>query len=176
MDMFAGSRNGYEWLSLHTSRCLMRSLLRAVPAVVLGRRVAVTSFDSGPLTPGEEEKAAGWFREGEVLWTSPITDSAALPCGEYDEWYVFADYVRLPPIEVFVNFSDLSLRELQPLLDANPTWDRRMFASALERQERFWAQISTLKPRSYFCENEALSFATADRQTFSAVRDWCLSL
>ena len=55
--MNAGSHGAYQWLT--TTGHDFDSLLTLCPAPVLGKYVAVTSFDSGSLSLNDEEKAAG---------------------------------------------------------------------------------------------------------------------
>jgi hypothetical protein len=48
-------------------------LLKEFPAIIVGRRAAITAFDSGPLKASEEEIGCGWRQEGDVVITSAIT-------------------------------------------------------------------------------------------------------
>jgi hypothetical protein len=56
--IFTGQHSDYHWLS--TSTYDLPSLLRSCPEIFVGKYIAVTSFDAGPLVPlKDEEKAAG---------------------------------------------------------------------------------------------------------------------
>ena len=118
-----GTQGQYRWLTSvdHT----ITDLLRLCPEVLLGKRLAVTSIDSGALRLTEEETNAGWWtrktakstvlgtdgsREDREDWkiaNSPILHSVhGLPnethdecCGGFDEWHVFDNEVRLATLK-----------------------------------------------------------------------------
>lgn len=54
-----GSRGDYQWLTMAERD--ITSLLRICPEIVVGKYLAVTSIDSGPLRLSEEEKLQGWW-------------------------------------------------------------------------------------------------------------------
>src|SRR5579885_214321 len=64
-----GSTNGYQWL-VSTDRQL--DVLDCCPDVVLGKYVAITYFDSGPLELTEGQRSAGWVSHGEVAYSPQI--------------------------------------------------------------------------------------------------------
>lgn len=55
--METGSRGDYFWLTSADDD--LDYLLTSCPQIVLGRYLAVTSFDSGSLVPNEDEITAG---------------------------------------------------------------------------------------------------------------------
>lgn len=57
-----GSQGLYEWLVTDQQF----DLLQLCPEVVLGKYIAITSIDSGPLAPTDEETAAGWEIRGKI--------------------------------------------------------------------------------------------------------------
>ena len=59
--METGSRGRYSWLTSADHN--LDYLLMSCPQIVLGRYLAVTSFDSGSLVPKEDEIIAGWERD-----------------------------------------------------------------------------------------------------------------
>jgi hypothetical protein len=178
-DVAIGDRHGYRWLSIRGRVPLLRSLVGAVPEIVVGNLVAITACDSGPVCPNEEEKKQGWHRDGRILWTNRISNPDALPTGGYDEWYVFAEPALLAEAEVFVNYTGFSLEEpgfRSDLLDENPTWDRRLADPDNdphnELRERFWQHIVACGSISYVAEGDCLNFATCDEGPFAKVLDW----
>ena len=84
--LFTGENNGYQWLVSTDSDC---DLLRLCPAVVVGKHVAITSFDSGPLALREQEQAAGWRTHGGIAYSPKIQDSSIVPQEYFSEMYVF---------------------------------------------------------------------------------------
>ena len=124
-----GSHGQYEWLVTDQQF----DLLQISPDVVLGKYVAITSFDSGPLVLTEEEKAAGWDSRSKVAYSPKVQNVASLPRAGYDEWYIFDDPIDLGTshleenvleaphepghVSVFVNYG---LRYIRPRGQASP--------------------------------------------------------
>jgi hypothetical protein len=82
-----GIQGPYEWLVTDQQF----DLLQICPDVVLGKYVAITSLDSGPLVSTDEEKAAGWENRGNIAYSPKVQDVGSLPRADYDEWYTFSD-------------------------------------------------------------------------------------
>lgn len=123
-----GSHDEYRWLTMIDRD--ITSLLDICPEIVLGKYLAVTRIDGGPLRLTEQEKAQGWWttEAGRVFqgtsWSPPeyqddwriaysprINSIHGLPnethdecCAGYDEWYVFEHQVPVEDIEAFVNW------------------------------------------------------------------------
>jgi hypothetical protein len=135
---------------------------------VLGKYVAVTSFDSGSLDLDDKEKAAGWESRKGIAYSPRIQSVGTLPeRGGFDEWYVFATAVDLGEkgrgnifeaplspgqVEVLVNFAegfDLHQpNELVPL---------------------FWRQLEWIRPESYIADtHHLLTFVSTNRNIFAA--------
>jgi hypothetical protein len=163
-----GSRGGYAWLT--TTSHDFDSLLGLCPNAVLGKYVAVTSFDSGSLDLNDEEKANGWDSRKGVAYSPLIHSVLTLPQrGGYDEWYVFENPVDLGEkgqgnpfeapfspgqVEVFVNFGEgFDLQQPDSLV-------------AL-----FWRQLEWIRPESYVADTHyLLTFVSTNRNIFEAVR------
>jgi hypothetical protein len=129
---------------------LLSRLITSVPSVVRNRHVAITSFDSGPLKPSEDEQRWGWRAEGDVLWTGQITDPDVLPMAGYDEWYVYDRPVVLQDFQVFVNYPDFRLYDPELILREDPTWEPRAVELQLRCQRAFWEQIARLAPSPFW--------------------------
>jgi hypothetical protein len=172
--IYTGSRDGFEWLSLGTRHALLGSLLETIPEVVVGHFVAVNSFDSSPITPNDDEKALGWFCDGEVLWTSRIADPQILPRGGYDEWYVLDSQTKLPRLERLVNHPAFTpaIEDWAALLRDNPSLDPQPDRHLVRLLELFWQQMRQVDPISYVAEGDCLNFATRDRVVFTRVLEW----
>src|SRR5215469_7057715 len=81
-----GSTSGYQWL-VSTDRQL--NVLECCPDVVLGKYVAITSFDSAPLRLTEGQRLAGWVSHGEVAYSPEIQHVNMVPQAYFSELYVF---------------------------------------------------------------------------------------
>jgi hypothetical protein len=90
-ELHVGSHEGYDWL---VSTDTLSDVLQVCPDVVLGKYIAVTSFDSGPLVLNDEEKATGWQTNNGIAYSPRIVRIEMLSCDQYDEWYVFPNQVE----------------------------------------------------------------------------------
>lgn len=168
----------FNWITVYALDRGLYGLLRAVPELVVGHHVAITSFDSGPLKPSPEESQLGWLAIGEVLWTSPIADPAILPTGEFDEWYVTTSVTDLSNVEVFVNYYGWKLSPID--VDAEVEADPRRERSGVETSDawrsqmldRFWSQIQCVNPVSYMAEGCFLNLVTKDTAVFEKAKLW----
>jgi hypothetical protein len=104
-------------------------LLVEIPEVVLGRRVAITSCDSGPYRPNADEMRSGWSMINDIAVSPKIDGIGVLPTPGFDEWYVFEDEPTKYPECAFVNYYGFS-----PL------------DSGGEKVKEFWSQIEMTKP------------------------------
>jgi hypothetical protein len=128
--MKTGSRSGYwvvQWSEDWDPSLL--GVLEAVPELMLNRRVAITSCDSGPYRPTEEEYAMGWTYSTEIALSSPIESILQLPAPGFDEWYVYDREPLIIPNFSFVNYYDFS-----PL------------DSSADTSKKFWDQVESVKP------------------------------
>lgn len=66
-------------------------LLETRPEIVLGKFVAVTSNDSGPLLPNDAEHAACWQSRNQIVYSPRVQTIDSFPREGGDEWYIFDD-------------------------------------------------------------------------------------
>jgi hypothetical protein len=164
-----GSYGEYHWLT--TGQHDLDTLLRLCPQVLQGKYVAVTSFDSGPLTLNDDEVSTGWQSHNEIAYSPRIQSVEKLThgeCGGFDEWYVFEARVDLgrilegnifdAPLQpgqvaVFVNYGGFALHSstIQDLLDL------------------FWKQLESIRPESYIADGDVLNFVSRDKVLFASV-------
>ena len=162
-----GSSGAYQWLT--TEEFDLDSLIEVCPRVVLGKHLAVTSFDSGPLALVDVPDPTHWRSEGSIAYSSPIESTNSLPQRVgFDEWYVFDHSTELGEVRrgnvfegplipkqlrVFVNFAGFSFRrpEVKALTDL------------------YWQQLEWISPLSYIADGTSLSFVTRDMQAFEDV-------
>jgi hypothetical protein len=165
-----GAHDDYEWLTTRSET--IRTLLRACPEVVLGKYVAITSLDSGPLQLNEDEKSLGWESRRGVAYSPKIQLVEKLPFENYDEWYVFPSAFELGQvtatnvlkaplrpgeIAVFVNFGGFRVHapdvpEMEDLI------------------ELFWRQLELIHPESYIADGDFLNFVCRNKDLFTTVR------
>lgn len=164
----SGEQGAFRWL---TSREYdIDELLERCPQVVLGRYVAITSFDSGSLIPSPDEVAEGWRSSGGIAYSPRIHDALAVPHDQYDEWYVLDAPEDLGKVSdpfspeatssdkrlyVFVNYG---------FAPGDPVWEEERDMLLL-----FWHQIEEVRPVSYIADGDVLTFVTRDQDLFSAV-------
>jgi len=159
-----GSQGVYEWLVTDQEF----DLLRICPAVVLAKYLAITSFDSGPLVPTEEDKAAGWESRGNIAYSSKIHDVESVPRDEYDEWYIFDSLVDLGTSHVRENVFEVPQEQGHVSVFVN-------YGFALHPPERaglanlFWPQMERIRPESYVADNDYLTFVSANKTLFVSV-------
>ena len=172
-----GSRGDYQWLTMVDRD--ITSLLTICPEIVLGKYLAVTRIDSGPLRLTEQEKLEGWWtaEAGRVFqgtsWSPPeyrddwkvaysprLTSIHGLPnethdecCSGYDEWYVFEQRAPVEDIESFVNWGGFRLNEPEF------QWCT----------DRFWNQMAKMKPESYIADGTVFTVVTRNRILFDRI-------
>jgi len=137
---------------------------------VLGKYVAVTSFDSDSLSLNEEEKAAGWEGRKDIAYSPLIQSVGTLPeRGGFDEWYVFGAPVDLGqrgrgnPFE-----APLSAGQVEVFVNYGPDFDLHQPNSLVEL---FWRQLEWIRPESYIADTHyVLTFVSTNRNAFAAVR------
>jgi hypothetical protein len=170
-----GQNEDYFWVE--APYLGLYDLVSAIPELVHGKRIAITSFDSGPFRPSSKEVAAGWQAQGSVAFSPVIRDVEQLPTGEYDEWYVGATWPAGFEPHVFINYGGFSLRDPAHLVEKlRPTWDRMASEFArdriLEQQAQFWTQLGRLSPISYLAEGDLLVCVTRDERLFERCKQW----
>ncbi len=161
-----GSHGQYEWLVTDQQF----DLLQISPDVVLGKYVAITSFDSGPLVLTDEEKAAGWESRGKVAYSPKVQNVASLPRAGYDEWYIFRDPSDLGTSHLAENVFEVPQEQGHVSVFVN-------YGFALHPPERaglatlFWPQIERIRPESYIADHDYLTFVSVNKTLFSSVLD-----
>ncbi|MCC2970676.1 hypothetical protein [Massilia sp. IC2-476] len=125
-----GERDGYlviDWSFAWDPS--LADLLAVAPELVLGRRVAIVSCDSGAYPPSAAELEAGWCREGDVTLSAGVASIDCLPTPGFDEWYVFDDAPAVFPVRQHVNVFGFSV------LAEN------------DEARAFWEQVRQCRPR-----------------------------
>ena len=163
--MRRGKHGEYGWLESDSPLAQLSDVVKAVPELVRGYYVAITSFDSGLLKVSSDEITAGW-RQFEGLAISPRVDSTIhLPSEGYDEWYVLPSPDPFPYEDRFINYNGFSLRDPNDLLNtADPTWDHVGIHAEMERlrqlQSGFWNAMLAAGAVTFLGEGSRVIVAT----------------
>ena len=134
--METGKYKDFYWLeAVSENYYSIHNLIDADPNFFNGLFLAITSFDSGPLIPTEEEIKKGWTYKDEIAYSPCITSGFDLPYDQYDEWYLFKEKTILPSMEVFINTLGFTLGEI----NSNSSNEQQIhFLKDL--QNKFWNQ------------------------------------
>ncbi|HKF46873.1 MAG TPA: hypothetical protein VKB38_05905 [Terracidiphilus sp.] len=167
-EFHSGANGDYRWI---VADATIGELLGMVPESVLGKYVAVTSFDPGPLALTEEQEAKGWHSCEGIAYSPKIESIENLPHDNFDEWYVFREPRNLgclvcsdanpwvsefapQRVHVFVNYSSsfgLHLAESRALA------------------ELFWEQLDWMQPETYISHGDRLTVVTRDHHLMTAI-------
>lgn len=161
-----GSTNGYQWL-VSTDRQL--DVLQCCPDVVLGKYVAITSFDSGPLRLREAESSAGWVSQGGIAYSPKIQHVNMVPQAYFSELYVFGAPTNLgalsdPNRNIFE--SEMQQGQVHAFVNFDFGFHDPEYA---DLSHMFWQQLDWMKAESYLAENDYLIFVTANPKVFAPV-------
>ncbi len=158
--MFHGAQGQYQWLDSPSHS--LQELLKVCPDLVIGRSLAITSFEERSLT--EKLEACAGRLEGSVLHIPTLSDVSALPLGGMSEWYTFAGEVPQSKLTCFVRHAWFTLgpaavARVQP----ENRWD-------LQRTVRlFWQELQRLQPESYVARGQRLILATRNQAHFTTI-------
>lgn len=165
-----GSHGPYLWLA--TEQFDLHGLLQLCPQVVVGKYIAITSQDSGPLILTEEEKQSGWQSKNEIANSPQILSAEELrhgECGGFDEWYTFKSPVNLGQISHCDVFDS-------PTTSGQISSFVNYCGFALHRPEvgalvsLFWDQLDLIQPESYLADGDVcLTFVSCNKDLFHAV-------
>ncbi len=161
-----GSTNGYQWLA-STDRRL--DVLECCPDVVLGKYVAITSFDSGALRLTEGQRSAGWVSHGEIAYSPEIQQVDMVPQTYFSELYVFGAPTNLGALAApSRNIFEFEMQQGQVHTFVNFDFGFHDPEYA-DLAVMFWQQLGWMKAESYLAENDYLIFVTANAKVFAPV-------
>lgn len=169
MTIFTGSEQGYNWLAYHGKYSVLHKVIEACPEILLGKTLAITAFDSGPMHLTDEEKSAGWWSDDKIAFSPRIEDVDAISCNQYDEWLIFKSSPKgLGDVEIFVNYGGFSIAPKESIYAPwDSTWDKSALDIDREMRERFWSQLARIAPESYLAEGDAFLFASQNSSLVS---------
>ena len=161
-----GSEKGYQWL-VSTDRQL--DVLECCPEVVLGKYVAITSFDSGPLGLTLAQRSAGWISQGGIAYSPKIQNVSNVPQAYFSELYVFGARTNLGALaDSNKNVFDSGMEQGQVLAFVN--YDFGFHDPGYSHlSQMFWQQLGWMKAESYLAENDYLILVTSNPKVFAPV-------
>ena len=163
-----GSVSGYQWL-VSTDRQF--DVLEHCADVVLGKYVAITSFDSGPLRLTEEQRSAGWVSHSDIAYSPPVQHVNMVPQAYFSEAYIFVAPTNLgvladPNRNIFE--SEMQQGQVHTFVNFDFGFHEPECA---DLAHRFWQQLGWMKAESYLAENDYLVFVTANAKVFASVHE-----
>ena len=160
-----GSEGLYEWLVTDQPF----DLLRVCPGVILGKYLAITSCDSGPLVPTDKETEAGWQSRGKIAYSPKVQSVEGIPRDGWDEWYILNNPTDLGTSHLADNIFEVPQEQGHVSVFVN-------YYFALHQPEMkdlaalFWPQIERIRPESYVADNDYLTFVSMNKALFASVR------
>ncbi|HZD93904.1 MAG TPA: hypothetical protein VE133_06595, partial [Candidatus Sulfotelmatobacter sp.] len=157
-----GVQGEYRWLE--TSAHPIYDLLHVCPAVAASKNIVITSFDSGPLQPTDEERQRGWKVHGRSIHIPVGENVSAIPFEIFDEWYIFSSEAPERDYKVFGKYDWFTLGPAQGM------YSRSGIAFDLKRMQRwFWQEVERVGPESYLSCGNRLKFVTREPAYFNQV-------
>lgn len=124
----------------------IRQPWQSCPALVVGRHLVNTSYDSGFVTLTDAQKTKGWHMVEAFAHSPRIEDPAEIPHDQFDEWLIFDAPTVVSNFETMVNYGGFT-----PL-----DFDRE------EKRALYWSQILNLRPLHVLGENDGVYVVTRD--------------
>jgi hypothetical protein len=172
-----GSHGAYRWLT--AAQHELDTLLRRCPQAVVGKYVAVTSLDSGPMVLTDGEKRSGWRSQNEIAYSPQIksaeegrTERSPGGCASYNEWYVFTSPFDLGALwhgNVFE--APMTPGQVCTFVNFGPGFDLHNPEMA-SLVSLFWKQLDWIQPESYIADADTLlTFVSRNEETFVSVHN-----
>jgi hypothetical protein len=165
----SGSQGEYQWLT--SGQHDLGVLLRLLPRMFLGKYVAVTSIDSGPLILETEDLLDGWQSRNDIAYSPKVQSVEKLQhgqCAGFDEWYVFEDPPELGRV-IEENIFETELGPGKLAVFVNYGGFGFHYPGIRDLTDLFWKQLEWIRPELYVADGDLLSFVSRDRVAFEAV-------
>ena len=122
--MWTGRLKNYYWLVTANS---VWSLGEIVKDCHKKEFLHITAFDSGSISPTEDEKGVGWSQDSKIMISRALNSQTEIPQDNFDEWYISRDKLTFPDdLEIFVNYGGFTLVSPEELTkDDDPSWEAR---------------------------------------------------
>ncbi|HEY3703651.1 MAG TPA: hypothetical protein VGL22_01230 [Terracidiphilus sp.] len=164
-----GAHGEYQWIVAEAS---LHEVLKEVPEAVLGRHIAVTSADSGPLALAERDTARGWSSRGGIAYSPMVERAEDLPCQScFHEWYVFREPRDLgilvdPKVSLWV--SEIARGRVHVFVNYSFGFSLHSSECAAVT-EIFWEQMEWIRPESYIADGDQLTVVTRNERLIAGV-------
>lgn len=166
-----GLHDDYAWL---VSDATLGELLDVCPEFVMKKYVAITSFDSGPLSLNDVEFSSGWETRGGIAYSPVVENTRILPYDNcFDEWYVFekpTDLGSRSPQESNVFEASLDPGEVHPFVNFSYSFSLHRPESAT-LTELFWKQMDWIRPYAFIADGEQLTVVSCDKELLAQARE-----
>lgn len=170
---YVGAHGDYRWV---VTDGMLHKLVSIVPGFVLGKYIAVTSCDCGPLHLSENEIANGWVSRNGIAYSPRIESIETLPSdSSCTEWYTFPEPVDLGAVVD----SDINLWESEITPGRVHVFSNLSFGFGLHMPEFgalaeiFWEQLNWVQPESFIAAGDQLTVVTRDRNLADALVRTC---
>jgi hypothetical protein len=175
MPVKTGNHNGYQWLEAEQAD--LETFIQRCSTAFVGKYIAVTAVDSGPLLPREADLLAGWSSNGTVAFSPCIASPSNLSvindhgnCSyAYNEIYSF----EAPPIlgQIFRgNPFEAKICPENLIVFVNFLGFRFSAPDQTAITDMFWAQVGWMQPQCYIADHpDCLLFATNNADLFRSV-------
>jgi len=167
MDIITGQRDNYYWLETDSDKLKLSDIIDNFSELLIGKHLAVISFDGDSFVPTEEEIKRGWIYKNEIAFYNPLTEeelSRPVFDNNYDQWYLFKDKTEIDQAEIFVIYGGFTLQEKANI---NERQDHNTIMK--NDQERFWREIISLKPHSFILHGDNFIFGTKRKEEFEKI-------
>ncbi len=162
-----GKNGRYDWVVTGHS---LEKILQACPELVVGKYIAVTSFDSGPLGLNPEDIIAGWKSRNDIAYSPQLSAFGCIPRDQYEEWYVFdrpTDLGGMDPGNR--NVFDICPQERQVSTVVNFGGFAFHDPNADDLTDLFWRQLDWIQPESYVADGNRLNLASRNTDLFARI-------
>jgi hypothetical protein len=171
--MYEGKTHNYYWLE--GSEFSLHELVTRCPELFSKKTVAITSFDSGPLIPNDQERSYGWYSLDDIFYAPMVLTPNNLPYEQYDEWYIFDELKEFKRVEPFVNYGSFFLRDPSYQMEnIDPSWDKVGLQSQIDgqkdMQDRFWKYIEQIQPRSFVLDGGTVIFGSLFPEDIKSIK------
>lgn len=176
IEFYQGAKGNYHWL---VSDCCLEDLLDVYPQIVVGKYVAVTALDSGPVRGlTQEEREAGWAIRDEIAYSPKITSVKELFFeNSFDEWYISSVPLGLGkrvPDDLNIFSKPLEREQVVPFVNHYVALQDPPDAL---RADLFWTQMERINPDVYLADNQThLTIVSADGKLIEECRQALVTL
>ena len=159
--IYFGQHKEYFFIQTANDNCDFIRFIDEYSSFLIGKSVAIISWDSDSMKPSEEEYQRGWeYDENEVAYFDKLTAQELktnIFANNYDEWYLFDEQQDLYQYNSFVNYSGFRL--------INKNEDSDMNDLIL----KFWNQIEHNKPANFILYGDNFIYGSKHKEEINDI-------